>query len=84
MIDAYDVVHRTGTLTGTLCGELGLDPAGAQERWRQLPREEWPDHSVVVAYTKDLLGSSGVERDKGKVSSNGIGRWWESGDEVHV
>ncbi|KAI7398618.1 hypothetical protein KC336_g15255 [Hortaea werneckii] len=66
VIDAYDVVHRTGTLTGTLCGELGLDPAGAQERWRQLPREEWPDHSVVVAYTKDLLGSSGVERDKGK------------------
>ncbi|KAI7187652.1 hypothetical protein KC363_g5864 [Hortaea werneckii] len=66
VIDAYDVVHRTGALTGKLCGELGLDPAGAQERWRQLPREEWPDHSVVVAYTKDLLGSSGVERGKGK------------------
>ncbi|KAI7369686.1 hypothetical protein KC354_g1758 [Hortaea werneckii] len=66
VIDAYDVVHRTGALTGKLCGELVLDPAGAQEKWRQLPREEWPDHSVVVAYTKDLLGSSGVERGSGK------------------
>ncbi|KAI7637872.1 hypothetical protein KC343_g471 [Hortaea werneckii] len=66
VIDAYDVVHRTGAVTGRLCGELGLDPAGVQERWRQLPREEWPGHSVVVAYTRDLLGSGGVERGVGK------------------
>ncbi|KAI7154025.1 hypothetical protein KC349_g7938 [Hortaea werneckii] len=66
VIDAYDIVHRTGALTGKLCGELGLDPAGTQESWKKLPREEWPDHSVVVAYTKDLLGSSGVDRGSGK------------------
>ncbi|KAI7231521.1 hypothetical protein KC330_g6384 [Hortaea werneckii] len=66
VIDAYDIVHRTGALTGKLCGELGLDPAGVQEEWKQLPREQWPDHSVVVAYTKDLLGSSGVDRGSGK------------------
>ncbi|KAI7625362.1 hypothetical protein KC346_g1758, partial [Hortaea werneckii] len=57
VIDAYDVVHRTGAVTGKLCGELGLDAAGVQEKWRKLPREEWPGHSVVVAYTRDLLGS---------------------------
>ena len=68
VIDAYDVVHRTAQLTGRLCGELGLDPAGVQESWRKLPREEWPGHSVVVAYTRDLLGSGGVERGVGKVS----------------
>ncbi|KAI7287351.1 hypothetical protein KC340_g18125, partial [Hortaea werneckii] len=66
VIDAYDVVHRTSALTGKLCGELGLDPAGTQDSWKKLPREEWPDHSVVVAYTKDLLGSSGVDRGVGK------------------
>ncbi|KAI7283856.1 hypothetical protein KC345_g2682 [Hortaea werneckii] len=66
VIDAYDIVHRTAQLTGKLCGELGLDPAGVQESWRKLPREEWPGHSVVVAYTKDLLGSGGVERGVGK------------------
>ncbi|KAI7489208.1 hypothetical protein KC351_g1496 [Hortaea werneckii] len=66
IIDAYDVVHRTGAVTGKLCGELGLDPAGVQECWRKLPREEWPGHSVVVAYTRDLLGSGGVERGVGK------------------
>ncbi|RMZ09072.1 hypothetical protein D0862_03732 [Hortaea werneckii] len=66
VIDAYDIVHRTGALTGKLCGELGLDAAGVQEQWTQLPREEWPDHSVVVAYTRDLLGSSGVDRGSGK------------------
>ncbi|RMY76058.1 hypothetical protein D0863_02176 [Hortaea werneckii] len=66
VIDAYDVVHRTAQLTGKLCGELGLDAAGVQEKWRKLPREEWPGHSVVVAYTRDLLGSGGVERGVGK------------------
>ncbi|KAI7345178.1 hypothetical protein KC320_g8452 [Hortaea werneckii] len=66
VIDAYDVVHRTAQLTGKLCGELGLDAAGVQESWRKLPREEWPGHSVVVAYTRDLLGSGGVERGSGK------------------
>ncbi|KAI7369572.1 hypothetical protein KC354_g1833 [Hortaea werneckii] len=66
VIDAYDIVHQTGALTGKLCGELGLDPAGTQESWKKLPREQWPDHSVVVAYTKDLLGSSGVHRGSGK------------------
>ncbi|KAI6865324.1 hypothetical protein KC338_g5131 [Hortaea werneckii] len=66
VIDAYDVVHRTAQLTGKLCREFGLDAAGVQEKWRKLPREEWPGHSVVVAYTRDLLGSGGVERGVGK------------------
>lgn len=68
VVDAYDVVHNTDKLASMLCKKFDLDLQAVQQTWEKLPKEQWPDHSVVVGYTKDLLASNGVQRGSGVVS----------------
>ncbi|TKA25900.1 hypothetical protein B0A50_05655 [Salinomyces thailandicus] len=65
VVDAYDVVHNTDKLASMLCKKFDLDLQAVQQTWEKLPKEQWPDHSVVVGYTKDLLASNGVQRGSG-------------------
>ena len=68
IIDAEDVIYNTKPTTDKLCKVLGIDPEGVKETWDPLPKAYWPHHKMAVAFTGELMRSSGIERRAEQVS----------------
>lgn len=64
VIDARDVVYRTGELTESMCDRFGLDKAGVSSEWQPEALSEAPGEFFKMR----LRASKGVERDGDSVS----------------
>lgn len=64
VVDARDVVYRTGELIELICDRFGLDKAGVSSEWQPEALSEAPGEFFKMR----LRASKGVERDGDSVS----------------
>ena len=69
IVEAVDFIWNTKPTLDKLCQHIGIDPAGIKDAWDPVPKEYFPDHHVAVAFTGDMMSSSGLERRGKEVGS---------------
>jgi hypothetical protein len=76
LVEAVDFIYKTKATMDKLCKTIGIDPEGIKDTWDPLPEEYMPDHHVAIAFTGDMMRSSGLERRNKEVrprhSGNGF------------
>ena len=67
VVDAEDMLWRTGDLEETLCSRFGLAGGVIRDTWDPVPEEQNPTNPVLREWTKTIYESSGIERPAQKV-----------------
>ena len=64
VVDGEDILWRTEELAEKLGKAIGVDPAGFKGSWDQLPKDWWSSSPFVLAMTKTIHESTGIERPR--------------------
>lgn len=62
LVEAVDFIYNNKPTMDKLCSKIGIDPEGIKDTWDPIPEEYFPYHHVAVAFTGDMMRSSGIER----------------------
>ena len=74
VVDGDDVLWRTADLAANVCVALGIDSGSVTDWWDPIPESGRPlDNPIVLAWTKTIWESSGIERPAEKVTCTTFG-----------